>query len=35
MQSYLLFDVVDFWPSQGLFSQYFTDLKMESAQVGG
>ena len=35
MQSYLVFDVVALWPSHGLVSPYFTDPKMESAQVGG
>ena len=35
MQSYLVFDVVGLWPSHGLVSQYFTDTKTESSQVGG
>ena len=35
MQSYLVFDVVALWPSQGLVSSYFTDPKTESAQIGG
>ena len=34
MLLYLLFDVVDLWPSHGLVSPYFTDPKTESAQVG-
>ena len=34
MQSYLVFYVVAFWPSHGMVSPYFTDLKTESAQVG-
>ena len=35
MQLYLEFDVVALWPSHGLVSPYFADLKTESAQVGG
>ena len=34
MQSYLVFDVLDLWPSQGLVYPYFTEPKTESAQVG-
>ena len=33
MQSYLVFDVVDLWPSHGMVSPYFTDPKTESSQV--
>ena len=35
MQSYLVFYVVDFWPSHSLVYPYFTDPKTECAQVGG
>ena len=35
VQSYLVFDVVALWPSQGLVSPCFTDPKTGSSQVGG
>ena len=35
IQLYLVFDPVALWPSRGLVSPFFTDPKMESAQVGG
>ena len=35
MQLYLVYEVVALWQSQGLVYLYFTDPKMESAQVGG
>ena len=34
MQSYLVFDVVALWPSNGLVSTYSADPKTEYAQVG-